>query len=196
MRKALCVVFGIGLLVGPIASQEQSIKTPTLKRAAQKPKPAQEKIDPKLLTPPVKLSEAQLMTALQPQLARPVAGITDFLRLDARTPYVSGKGSLKATKPIWHSPKGQSIVFTNGFLELEFLAQNRPTTYVVDFEFVAVAGTAEFKAHVGDSVSTTTVSPGTHHLLYLVEARGGAQVVEMRIDGYVSFKGVEVSILD
>ena len=197
MRKVLCVVFGLGLLIHPIASQEMNIKTPTLKRAAQRPKPAREKIDPKMITPPVKLSEAQLKTALQPQLKRPVAGVTDFLRLDARTTYVSGKGSLKAIRPSWHSPKEQVISFTtSGLVEVEFMARNRPTTYVVDFEFVCIASAAEFTASVGDSVSTTTVDPGRHHLLYLVEASGGAQVVEVRIDGFVGFKGVEVSILD
>jgi hypothetical protein len=32
-----------------------------------------------------------------------------------------------------------------------------------DFEFIAIARDAEFRAYVGDGVATTTVNAGRHH---------------------------------
>jgi hypothetical protein len=198
MHKVFCVVLGVGLLFGTIASQDLSVKMPALKKAAQREKPPDEVMDPKLMTAPVKLNETQLISAIRSQLARPVAGITGFLRLDTRTTFVSGKGSLKTFRSSEHDPKAQTVLYNDmGGVKLELLARSGPATYLVDFEFVAIAKDAEFKAYVGDSVATTTVNPGRHHLLYLLDARGGAQVIRVFIQkGFVGFKGVDISIVE
>lgn len=198
MHQIFCVILAVGLLSGPLAPQDLSVKVPTLKKAARKAKPPEVAMDTRLMTPPIQLSGAQLKAAIQPRLARPVAGITDFLRLDARTTFVSGKGSLRTFNSSEHNPKGQAVIYhNNGSIILEFQAMSGPATYVVDFEFVAVARDAELTAYVGDSVATTTVNSGPHHLLYLLEAHGGTQFVIVEInDGYVCFKGVDISIVE
>ena len=196
MRKALLVVLGIGLLFAPTASQEISVTVPTLKKAAKKPKPLSEMMDPKLMSAAVKLSEAQLMEALYPRLERPVAGVTGFLRLDAKTPWVSGKGSLSIFDADTNISNGATVIFERGGgITVGFLARARPTTYVVDFEFIMTALNVEFTATVGDRVATTTIGFGLQHLVYTFEARGGSQVLDLRIGGPAVFKGVEISIL-
>lgn len=150
------------------------------------------------MTPPVKLGLAQLKAAIQPQLARPAAGVTGFLRLDTRTTFVSGKGSLTTFGSREHNPERQYVRYHDGgSVKLEFQARSEPATYVVDFEFVAIFGDCQFTAYIGDSIATTTVNPGRHRLLYLIDARGGTQSIMVYVkDGFVGFKGVDISIVE
>ncbi len=197
MHKAILLTLITCFVVGSIAPDDK-VTAPVLKIARQGMKLKDPPVDPKEGEAPAKLTLAQIRTAIASQVNRPIAGVTDLLRLDSRNMYVQGKGYMHVYGPAWVWPEYNSIRFHNkGSVHLNFTARPEQTQYLVDFQVNVRSGDAIVHSYTADMNSETTLHEGKNHILMLVSANGGRPRVALFVaEGECTIKGVEVSVLN
>jgi len=147
--------------------------------------------------PRLTISELKHYTVMDGSL--PNVGVTDFMHLDARTPYVMGKGGINLDR-CFTDVDNNTIAFdmvNDGGVALSFIAKPGQARYLVDFQVSLGPKSFAMSGSVDGGFQATTVDQNTHHLLYVVDCNGGTHKVEMwsPVPSIVVVTGVDVALV-
>ena len=145
-----------------------------------------------------KLSRIELKRITVKDGSPPNVGVADFLHLDARMPFAIGKGNLSLGRCSTDLDANYISfdIANGGSVTLSFQAKPEAARYMVDFQVSCGPQAFAMSSTVDGGFGQTTVDHNTHHLIYMLDCKGGTHKVTMyaTVPCIVIVSGVDVSV--